>query len=230
MWASSWLQVNTCKKRMRRDAAAGERSHYGVDLNISKPVLWTNSDSQDTSFTCSHISKCHSEKPKIWKQRRGSISRSWTERAKTRTNQRPDINYDSAHSRSLLYIPLLWENMTSWWEILRTEFRVQSLAQPTIKANPKPGGFAVEWSRTSPGRTESTSHIPVAFTVCMRVAQSERQRMCVRERERFQDREYLGKFGRKWSQAASPTDCNSTTTSSLDLCLSVCHDDDEGDE
>lgn len=54
------------------------------------------------------------------------------------------------------------------------EFIVQSLAHQSVKANSKPGGFAAEWSRTSPGHTESTSHIPAAFTACMRVTDYER--------------------------------------------------------
>lgn len=57
-------------------------------------------------------------------------------------------------------------------------------AHRTVKANSKPGGFAAEWSRTSPGHTKSTSHIPAAFAVCMRVTDDEGYRLCMCVRER----------------------------------------------
>lgn len=57
--------------------------------------------------------------------------------------------------------------MAGRWEILAGELRVQFQLRRTVKANPKAGGFAPEWSETSTGHTDSTSHIPAAFTVCM---------------------------------------------------------------
>lgn len=124
--------------------------------------------------------------------------------------------------------------MTSRWEILRGKFGVRSLAHQTVKANPKPGGFATEWSRTSLGHIESTSHIPAAFTVCMRVTdcESSRQyvceRVCVRrEKKDFKSRQKI--FGNVWQEQITSNlslwpkcrDHDCTTTADLDKCLSA---------
>lgn len=126
--------------------------------------------------------------------------------------------------------------MTSRWEILTSEFRVLSLAHRTVKANPKPGGFTAEWSRTSLSHIESTSHIPAAFTVCMRVTECESWRryvcVCVREFVWGEEKDLKSRqkiSGNVWQEQITSShslwpqcrDHDSTTTADLDKCLSA---------
>lgn len=101
-----------------------------------------------------------------------------------RTNQQTLIMTQlTLHSSS-------WESMTSRWEILTAEFRIQALAHRTVKANPKPGGLEAEWHRASLGRIESTSHIPDTFIVCARATDCES--LYVWARGRNAARQFMG--------------------------------------
>lgn len=130
--------------------------------------------------------------------------------------------------------------MTSQWEILTGEFRIQSLAHRTVKANPKPGGLVSEWSRTSPGHIESTSHIPGAFTVCPESdwlwepesiyvwgKEKSSQTVCARRGDEFKSRQKI--CGTVWQEQITNSlslwpqtgDHDSTSTADLDMCLSA---------
>lgn len=150
-----------------------------------------------------------------------------------RTNQQTLIMTQlTLHSSS-------WESMTSRWEILTAEFRIQALAHRTVKANPKPGGLAAEWHRASLGRIESTSHIPDTFIVCARATDCESLYVWARGRDAArqfmggnekkisnQDRQYLRLIGwRRYQTSLSLwLQCryhDSTTSADQDMCVSV---------
>lgn len=115
-------------------------------------------------------------------------------------------------------------------ELVRDSYGwVRSLAQRTVKANPKPGGFAAEWSRTSSGRIESTLHIPAAFTVYMRVTSDESPRQCVWGRIRHQNYvksrhqhicQCLADHTQPLPVTSIQRDHDSSTPADLDMCQS----------